>query len=167
MNARNVLIALLVLILSSFVTSANARDDNYRNDNGYRNDSGYRDDNGYRNDRRHSRHYRCNYCGEITRIDRYRGDRRGSGAGAVAGAIVGGLLGNQVGKGDGRRAATVAGAVAGGFAGNSIERHSDRTYYDITVRLDTGRRVVVTQTRLNGFRRGSRVLVRDGYLQHL
>lgn len=150
MNARIILIAVLMLSLSACGTT------------GYTYDNAYRNDSGYGNDHRDRRDYSCDDCGVVRRIESYRSDRRSSGGGAVAGAIVGGLLGNQVGKGDGRTAATVAGAVAGGFAGNSIERHSNQTYYDISIKMDDGRRVVVTQTKLRSVREGSRVMIRNG-----
>ncbi|PJA42185.1 MAG: hypothetical protein CO182_03980 [Lysobacterales bacterium CG_4_9_14_3_um_filter_62_6] len=130
-----------------------------RYDNGYRNDDSYRSN---RNDNDHRRRYRCDVWGVVRRIESYRGDRHSSGGGAIVGAVVGGLLGNQIGKGDGRTAATVVGAVGGGFAGNSIEKHSNRTYYDITIKMNDGRRVVVTQTRLRSVREGSRVMIRNG-----
>jgi outer membrane lipoprotein SlyB len=105
---------------------------------------------------------RCERCGVVDRIEVNAGDRHTSGGGAVVGALVGGLLGNQVGKGDGRKAATVAGAVAGGFAGNSIERNSRADErYEIYVRLDDGRRLVLTQRNLDGIREGSRVVVNN------
>ena len=83
-----------------------------------------------------------------------------SGLGTVGGAIIGGVLGNQVGDGDGRKLATVGGAVAGGVIGNRIEqnRNTGTTGQQITVRLDSGYSVTVTQPGY-GFRSGDRVLV--------
>jgi outer membrane lipoprotein SlyB len=95
-------------------------------------------------------------------INSYSGERRATGAGAVAGAIVGGAIGSQVGSGDGKKAATVAGAVVGGIAGHNIEKNAGGTWHEVTVRMDDGRVVVVTQDDLNGVREGSRVVVRDG-----
>jgi outer membrane lipoprotein SlyB len=81
----------------------------------------------------------------------------------VLGAIIGGALGNQVGKGDGRKAATVAGAVAGGVIGNKIEKdQKSRPRYEIFVRLDNGRRIVVEQPTLDGLREGDEVIVSGG-----
>lgn len=101
----------------------------------------------------------CENCGVVERIEQYRADRRTSGGGAVLGAIVGGALGNQVGKGDGRKAATVAGAVVGGFAGNEIEKDRNGDIFELTIRMDSGERVTVSQDRLNGIDEGSRVIV--------
>lgn len=104
----------------------------------------------------------CQDCGVVQRIESYQGERHSSGAGAVAGAVIGGALGNQVGKGDGKTAATVAGAVLGGIAGNEIEKNRNQTWYDVSIRMNDGRTVVVSQNGLNGIREGSRVVIRDG-----
>ena len=109
---------------------------------------------------------RCEHCGTVEEIDRVRyGERRRTtGGGAVIGALVGGAIGNQFGKGDGRRAATVAGAVIGGVAGNEIEKDRSRDdVYEISVRMDDGRRFVLAQYELNGIHEGSRVVVNEGY----
>jgi len=104
---------------------------------------------------------RCADCGVVEGIERVYGDRGTTGAGAVVGGIVGGVLGNQVGGGSGRRAATAAGAIAGGVAGNAIERDRNAApRYEIFVRMDDGRRLVVTQTELGGIRQGAAVQVR-------
>jgi outer membrane lipoprotein SlyB len=102
----------------------------------------------------------CYDCGVVQRIESYTGERRTSGVGAVTGAVVGAALGNQVGSGDGKTAATVAGAVAGGFAGNAIEKNRNQTWYNVTVRMNDGRTLVVTQNSLNGVNEGSRVVLR-------
>jgi outer membrane lipoprotein SlyB len=131
--------------------------------------SGCATDSGYSNDRyssaydRDNRYVRCDRCGEVTRIERFEGERRSSGGGAVVGAVVGGVLGSNVGSGDGRRAATVAGAVVGGIAGNEIERNRNgRDVFELTVRMDDGRRVRIEQRDLSGIREGDRVIVDGG-----
>lgn len=102
----------------------------------------------------------CQRCGVVERIERYDGERRASGGGAVAGAIIGGVLGNQVGSGSGRRAATAAGAIAGGVAGHQIEKNVNAApTYDLFIRMDDGRRIVLTQRDLRGIREGSRIEV--------
>lgn len=102
----------------------------------------------------------CQQCGVVERIERIYGERRAGGGGAVAGAIVGGVLGNQVGSGSGRKAATVAGAIAGGVAGNQIEKNTNAApTYDLFVRMDDGRRIVLNQRDLHGIREGSRIRV--------
>jgi outer membrane lipoprotein SlyB len=104
---------------------------------------------------------RCYDCGEVERIERVYGERESSGAGAVLGGIIGGVLGNQIGSGSGRAAATAAGAIAGGVAGNQIEKNTRGSVrYDLFVRMDDGRRIVLSQRDLNGIREGSRIQVR-------
>lgn len=110
---------------------------------------------------------RCDDCGRVERIERHRGDGHASGAGALTGAltgaVVGGALGNQVGSGSGRTAATVAGAVLGGVAGNAIEEDARAgARYDVFVRLQDGRRLIVTQRELAGVREGSYVRIVGG-----
>ena len=76
----------------------------------------------------------------------------------TSGAIIGGILGNQVGKGSGRDAATVVGAIAGGVAGNEIEKDvRSAPRYEITVRMENGRRLVYTQRDSFGLRDGDYV----------
>jgi outer membrane lipoprotein SlyB len=105
--------------------------------------------------------HRCGNCGVVEGIERVYGDRSTTGTGAVVGGIVGGVLGNQVGSGSGRRAATAAGAIAGGVAGNAIERDvRSAPRYEIYVRMDDGRRLVVTQPELQGIRNGAYVQIR-------
>ncbi len=122
------------------------------------------------NDRRSGgyRHFdSCGNCGVVQRIEGYADDRRSSGAGVVAGVLIGGVLGNQVGSGSGRRAATVAGAIGGGIAGHAIESNMNHGSYDITIRLNNDRNVVVTQNRIDGMHEGARVIVQDGRAQLL
>lgn len=115
------------------------------------------------NSGRYDGYARCYDCGTVERIDRVHGERTSSGGGAILGGIVGGVLGNQVGGGSGRTAATVAGAIAGGVAGNSIEKNTNASaVYELFVRMDDGRRIVVDQRDLNGIREGSYVRVSGG-----
>lgn len=86
----------------------------------------------------------------------------GPGLGAIAGAVVGGLLGNQVGGGGGRTAATLAGAVGGGLVGNNIEsrnRTGTASQYQISVRLDNGQYLNVTQDNIADLGVGNRVRI--------
>lgn len=127
---------------------------------GYSN-GGY-SDRGY-NSGRYDGYARCYDCGTVERIEQVYGERSASGGGAILGGIVGGVLGNQVGSGSGRKAATVAGAIAGGVAGNNIEKNRNSAgMYELSVRMDDGRRIVVDQRDLNGIREGSYVKVSGG-----
>ena len=82
--------------------------------------------------------------------------------GTGVGAVMGGALGSLMGGGRGSMLATALGAVGGGVAGNAIEKHVSTQLGDqITVRLDSGRTVAITQKAapVGVFRRGDRVQV--------
>jgi len=83
--------------------------------------------------------------------------------GTGAGAVVGGLAGSEVGSGRGSVVGAVVGAVAGGLAGSAIEESATRQNgLEITVRLDSGRTIAVTQGADEYFRPGDRVRVLSG-----
>ena len=80
-------------------------------------------------------------------------DRRSS-------VIVGGGIGSGGhSSGIGIGVGTVLGGWGGAGAGESVTRQAD---YDITVRLDSGRLIAVTQTAEESFRTGDRVRVLTG-----
>ncbi|MCG2592153.1 glycine zipper 2TM domain-containing protein [Ramlibacter sp. XY19] len=84
------------------------------------------------------------------------------GIGAVVGAVAGGLLGNQIGGGTGKTVATVAGAVAGGYAGSAVQSKTEKKAgQQVTVRLDNGATVGITQPADPGLKVGDRVRI-DG-----
>jgi outer membrane lipoprotein SlyB len=100
----------------------------------------------------------CYNCGTVESVTAVQTTGTSSGGGAVLGGIVGGVVGNQIGGGDGKKVATVAGVVGGAVAGNAIEKNMAKTGYEVTVRMDDGRRLTVTQPNVNsGIRAGSRV----------
>jgi len=169
MNTRILTLALIVLGLSACVAPGpryqGGHDDRGYAGSGQTYSDDYRDRD-YRSDG--YRHFAsCANCGVVQRIEGFADDRRSSGGGAVAGAIIGGVLGNQVGSGSGRTAATVAGAIGGGIVGHNIESNMNHASYDITIRLNSRRTVVVTQNRIDGMREGSRVIVQSGRAQLL
>ncbi len=83
-----------------------------------------------------------------------------SGVGAVSGAALGGLAGSNIGRGRGQVAGAVGGAVLGGLAGSAIEEGVTRQPgLEITVRLDNGRMIAVTQAADEQFFPGDRVRV--------
>lgn len=87
-----------------------------------------------------------------------------SGTGALAGAALGGIAGSHVGKGSGQVAGAIGGAVLGGLAGSAIEENATRQPgLEITVRLDSGRMVAVTQGADESFYPGDRVRVLTSY----
>lgn len=108
---------------------------------------------------------RCDSCGVVKEVQQVYVERKSNGTlGAVIGAVAGGLLGNTIGKGDGRKAATVAGAVAGGVVGNKVATANSGTEvaWQVTVRLDNGQYVTVTQQDDPRVREGDYVQVQDG-----
>jgi len=86
-----------------------------------------------------------------------------SGVGAVAGAAVGGLGGSNVGNGKGSTVGAVVGAVLGGVAGNAIENRTTRTDgLEVTVKLENGQLLAITQEADEQFRPGERVRIISG-----
>jgi outer membrane lipoprotein SlyB len=85
----------------------------------------------------------------------------GTGTGTLVGATLGGLAGSTVGGGSTANAAgAVAGALIGGLAGQSIEKSAnERQAIEITVLLDGGKYIAVTQEADVEFRVGDRVRV--------
>ena len=87
-----------------------------------------------------------------------------SGVGTVGGAALGGVAGSTIGKGRGQVAGAIGGAVLGGLAGSAIEANVTRQPgLEITVRLNNGRMVSVTQAADEPFYRGDRVRVLTSY----
>lgn len=86
-----------------------------------------------------------------------------SGIGAVAGGAAGGIAASTVGEGKGSQAAAVLGAVAGGVAGSAIESAVTRKQgLEITVRLNNGQLIAVTQELDEIFKPGEAVRVLSG-----
>lgn len=124
---------------------------------------GYSSQGGYRGQPPSDGYARCQTCGVVERIDRVYGARESSGGGAVLGGIVGAIVGNQIGSGSGRAAATAAGAIAGGVVGNTAERNAKSApRYELYLRMDDGRRIVVSQRDLNGIREGAYIRISNG-----
>lgn len=83
--------------------------------------------------------------------------------GAGAGAIVGGVAGSTVGGGRGSVVGATVGAVLGGVGGAAAEEAVTRDKgVEITVRLDSGRMIAVTQAADQEFRVGDRVRILSG-----
>ena len=87
-----------------------------------------------------------------------------SGAGAVGGAVLGGVGGRAIGRGTGSTVAAVVGAVAGGVAGHMAEGNiTAKRGVEVTVKLDNGQMVAITQEADEAFRPGDRVrILSDG-----
>lgn len=98
---------------------------------------------------------------EGVRVVRLEGTR--SPIGTLAGGVVGGVAGSTVGGGRGSTIAAVIGAVAGGLAGSAIEEGVTRKEgVEVTVRLDNGNMIAITQEADEQFKPGERVRVLSG-----
>ena len=83
--------------------------------------------------------------------------------GALAGGAIGGIAGSNVGGGRGSTVGSILGAVAGGVAGNAIEGQvGKKAGLEITIKLDSGQLIAVTQEADEAFRPGERVRVLSG-----
>lgn len=110
----------------------------------------------------------CADCGIVTRIDTYRStSSTPANTGAILGGIVGAVAGHEIsdktgGSKGNQNVAAVAGAVAGAAAGKAIQDRTTGDRYDIHVRLDDGRTVVIQQHDLGGIRENTYVRVVNG-----
>ena len=91
-------------------------------------------------------------------------DARDSGTGTLAGAALGGVAGSTLGGGHKANAAgAIAGAVVGGIIGNSVEKNAnDRKGVEVTVRLEGGKLIAITQEKDEEFRVGDKVRILSG-----
>ena len=111
---------------------------------------------------------RCYDCGIVTRIDTVGSGRTApSATGAVLGGIVGAIAGHEIsdktgGSKGNQNIAAVAGAVGGAAAGNAIQKRVTGDSYDVHVRMDDGRTVVVNQRNIDGIRENTYVRVVNG-----
>ena len=107
----------------------------------------------------------CADCGTVTRIMVLDSGRSApSATGAVLGGLVGAVAGHEIsdhtgGSRGNKNIAAAAGAVAGAVAGNKIQQNTTGVSYDITVRMDDGRVLVVNQKNADGLGQNSRVRV--------
>lgn len=91
-------------------------------------------------------------------------DARDTGTGTLAGAAIGGVAGSTVGGGYRANAAgAIAGAVVGGIIGSAVEKNNnDRRGVEVTIRLEGGRLIAITQEKDEDFRVGDRVRILSG-----
>lgn len=101
--------------------------------------------------------------GVVEGVRDVRIDARDTGTGVLAGAALGGIAGSELGRGRGSVAGAVAGAVVGGVIGQAVEKSAnDRRGVEVTIKLDSGRVIAVTQEADELFRVGDRVRVLSG-----
>jgi outer membrane lipoprotein SlyB len=111
---------------------------------------------------------RCYDCGIVVGIDAVGSGRTApSKTGAVLGGIVGAIAGHEIsdktgGSKGNQNIATVAGAVGGAVAGNAIQNRTTGDSYDVRVRMDDGRTVVINQRNIDGIRENTYVRVVNG-----
>ncbi|MHB8354117.1 MAG: outer membrane lipoprotein, partial [Burkholderiales bacterium] len=83
--------------------------------------------------------------------------------GMLAGAVGGAALGHTMGQGTGNAASTILGTIAGAAAGDALQNtEGTQEGLEITVRLDSGYVIAVTQGADEQFRVGDRVQVLGG-----
>lgn len=91
-------------------------------------------------------------------------DARGEGVGTLAGAALGGIAGSTVGGSNkANTAGAIAGAVVGGILGSAVEKNAgDRKGVEVTVRLEGGKLIAVTQEKDEEFHVGDKVRILSG-----
>lgn len=91
-------------------------------------------------------------------------DARQEGTGTLIGAGLGGIAGSTMGGGNRANAAgAIAGAVVGAIAGSAIEKSAnDRRGVEVTIRLEGGKLIAITQEKDEDFRVGDRVRILSG-----
>lgn len=98
--------------------------------------------------------------GTVDAVRNVRIEGTNQNVGTVSGAMLGSLAGSNVGKGRGQVAGTILGAVAGGVGGTALESYLTRKDgLEITIKLDDGSFIAVTQEADEPFRPGDRVRV--------
>ncbi len=102
--------------------------------------------------------------GVVTNVREVNIEGRRTNLGLFGGGILGGAAASG-GSGVGGAVVQAGGAVVGAIAGEAVEEAATRKLaQEITVRLDDGRTVVVTQEISTGkYQDGDRVRVLDGY----
>ncbi|WP_421570913.1 glycine zipper 2TM domain-containing protein [Stenotrophomonas sp. PD6] len=124
--------------------------------------------NGYGNSGGNYNDNRCADCGIVTRINQVASGRTApSATGAILGGIVGAVAGHEIsdhtgGSKGNQNVAAAAGAVGGALAGNQIQKNVTSDTFDISVRMDDGRTIVVNQRDLGGIRENTYVRVVNG-----
>lgn len=162
MNLRNALLASgAALALGACATTGPGYGNSGYGNGGYNNgygNGGY--NNGY-----------CADCGVVTRIDMGNGTTSSNvPTGAIIGGVVGAVAGREIAgqntkKQKNKNIATVAGAAAGALVGNAIQQNRNQNGYgdyNVTVRMDDGRVVTVSQSDVNNIQVGTQVRVYNG-----
>ncbi len=103
------------------------------------------------------------YAGVVESVRDVEVDSVRTGVAPVAGAVIGGAAGGRVGSGRGAVVGGVVGTVAGAVLGEAAAQTGTQPGHEITVRLDAGRVIAVTQPAGETFQPGDRVrVISDG-----
>lgn len=114
-------------------------------------------------ERRQARQEMSVRLGVVESVRRVTIEGTKSPVGAVAGAGLGGLAGSNIGRGRGSTAGAIVGAVIGGVAGSAVEEQvTKKEGLEITVKLDSGELIAVTQEADETFHPDERVRVLRG-----
>jgi len=101
--------------------------------------------------------------GIVEQVRQVKIDGTRSGVGPAGGAVLGGVAGSGVGGGRGQVAGAVAGALLGGVIGQAAENSAtSKEGVEITVKLEGGKLIAVTQEADEQFRIGDRVRILSG-----
>jgi len=100
------------------------------------------------------------YLGVVESVRELEVDSTRTGVGPMVGAVIGGTVGGEVGRGRGSAAGAVVGTVVGAVVGEAAAQTGTQPGLEITVRLDEGRVIAVTQPKdAATFKPGDRVRV--------
>lgn len=98
--------------------------------------------------------------GTVTEVRGVTTSNSSTGVGAVAGGVLGGVLGRYIGGGSARTIGSVGGALGGAAAGAGAEKVlRDHDALELTIKLDSGKEIVVVQDPDESFSQGDRVRV--------
>jgi outer membrane lipoprotein SlyB len=113
--------------------------------------------------REQTRHEMSVRMGVVDSVRRVTIEGTKSPVGAGAGAAIGGVAGSGVGQGRGSDITAVVGAVAGGLIGAAVEEQATKKNgLEITIKLDNGSYIAVTQEADEEFKPGENVRILSG-----
>lgn len=101
--------------------------------------------------------------GVVEQVRKVKIDGTRTGTGAAAGAVLGGVGGSAAGGGRGQVVTTIAGAIVGGIVGQAAENAgTSKDGVEVTIKLESGKLIAVTQEADEQFNVGDRVRVLSG-----
>jgi len=110
----------------------------------------------------------CKDCGTVIRMDEVADNRVAPAAtGAILGGVVGAIAGHEIsdhtgGSKGNQNVATVVGAATGAAVGHQVQQNMNGPSWDIQVRMDDGRIIVVNQRNVQGIYQNAPVRVSGG-----